>query len=217
MKKHQLWILIFPMLIVSACSSSKKTTDPKASGVWINEEKRQGKTFHKIFFVVLTADVEARVQLENALAAAAIAKGYEAVKSIDVMPPNIKDPKTPTREEVVSKVKTSGADAVFVGSVLKKEEAIKYNEAQTAYAERPSWGGTYYGYYNHWYPTVSTSSYYDNDKTYLMQSNLFDVATEEIMFSVLSKVFNPSSLKDFSKEYTTTLMKQLEKGGLLRK
>ena len=59
--------------------------------------------------------------------------------------------------------------------------------------------------------------YYSNDKTYFMQSNLFDKASQELMFSVQSDIFNPSSLASGSRTYISTLMKQLEKAKLLKK
>jgi hypothetical protein len=37
------------------------------------------------------------------------------------------------------------------------------------------------------------------------------------MWSVQSKIFSPESLKKFSKAYTSTLVKQLEKGKLIKK
>jgi hypothetical protein len=49
-----------------------------------------------------------------------------------------------------------------------------------------------------------------------MQSNLYDVASEEIMWSVQSNVFDPSSLSQFSKAYTSQLIKQLKEEGLLK-
>jgi hypothetical protein len=214
MKKNHLLSVITIAFILAACSSTKEST-----GVWVNKEKIQGKSFNNVFIVVMSADIEARSQLENDLAAVAVSKGYKAVKSIDVMPPTFTDSKTPAKEEIVNKVKTSGCDAVFVASLLKKEEDVRYTPGTTAYSVRPyySWSGNYYGYYSHWYPTVSTPSYYTKEKTYFMQSNLYDAASEEIMWSVQSEVFNPSSVKRFSKLYTSGLVKQLESENLLKK
>ncbi len=198
------------------CSTTK---EPESTGVWVNKEKIAGKSFSKVFIVVVTADIEARSVLENDLATVATSKGYKAVKSIDVMPPVLSDPKTPTKEEVVNKVKDSGCDAVFVAALLKKDEAVRYVPGKTAYSIAPyySYAGSYYGYYSYWQPTVSTPSYYQHDKNYFMQSNLYDAASEEIMWSVQSEVFNPSSLSKFSKAYTATLIKLLEKEKVLRK
>src|SRR5437762_1479422 len=197
MKNTKSLLIMLLAVVFIGCSSSK----PSTTGVWVNKEKIQGKSFHKIFIVAMTADVEVRSRLENDLAAAAVKKGYEAVKSSDVLPMDIKNPKKPTKEEIVSKVRESGCDAVFVASVLKKEESVAYTQGGTTYSQSPeyTWSNSYYGYYNHWYPSTSTSSYYTNDKKYVIQSNLYDVASEEIMLSVQSDVFNPSSVEQFSK------------------
>jgi len=211
MKKNYLLLLMITGFILAACSSSKKST-----GVWVNKEKAQGKSYHKLFLIVMTADVEARSVIETDLAAAITSKGYQVVKSIDVLPPVLSDPKMPTKDEVVNKVKETGCDAVFIASLLKKEEDVRYEPGTTAYSIRPYYS-YYSGYYSNWYPTVSTKEYYVKDKTYFMQSNLYDAASEEIMLSVQSEIFDPSSLKLFSGNYTYTLFKQLQKENLIKK
>jgi hypothetical protein len=206
-------IIIFA-IVVEACSSAKEST-----GVWINKDKIQGKSFNKIFIVAMTADITARAKLENGLADAAISKGYNAVKSIDVMPPTLGGHETPSQEEIANKVKESGCDAVFVTSLLRSEEDVRYTPGSSAYSVMPyySWAGRYSSYYRRWYPTVYSPAYYTNERTYFMQSNLYDAASQEIMWSVQSKVFAPSSLDGFSKEYTSGLIKQLENENLLKK
>jgi len=209
--KKNVFALFMATLIFAACTSPKEST-----GVWVNKEKIQGKSFSKIFIVVMSADPEARSTVENDLARVATSRGHQVVKSIDVITTDIKDPKVPTKDEVVAKVKETGCDGVFVATLLKKEESLGYTAGTTAYSVQPY--QTYYtGYYTYWYPSVSTPSYYDHEKTYFMQSNLYDVASEEIMWSVQSKVFSPETIKKFSQAYTSTLIKQLEKAKLIKK
>jgi hypothetical protein len=215
MKKTQWWMFMVVVLFLLSCTSSK----PDTTGVWVNKEKMQGKSFHKVFVVAMTADVDVKARMENDVAAAIAKKGYQVVKSMDVLPIDIKNPRRPTKEEIVDKVKTSGCDAVFIMAVLKKDESIAYTEGGTTYSKSPeyTWGNSYYGYYNHWYQITSTSSYYTNDKRYVMQTNLYDAASEEIMWSVQSEVLNPSSLEQFSKAYMNGLVKKLKAGGVLKK
>src|SRR5689334_7142170 len=209
--KKTAFAIFMTALVVVACTSTKETT-----GVWVNKDKMQGKSFSKIFIVAMSADPEVRSTVENDLARIATARGHAVVKSIDVIQTNLKDPKLPTKDDVVAKVKESGCDGVFVAAVLKKEESLGYTAGTTAYSVQPY--QTYYpGYYSYWYPSVSTPSYYDHEKTYVIQSNLYDVASEEIMWSVQSKVFSPETLKKFSQSYTSTLIKQLEKSKLIKK
>jgi hypothetical protein len=208
MKIIQLPVIIVLAVAFATCSSQKEST-----GVWVNKEKIQGKSFDSVFIVVMTADIEARSILESDLADRARSKGYVAIKSIDVLVPKLSDPKMPAKEDIIAKVKESGCDAVFIASLLKKEEAVHYTPGTQAYSITPyySYYGTVGGYYNHWAPTVSTPDYYSKEKNYFMLSNLYDAATEEIMWSVQSEIFNPSTLGKFSKSYTATLIQQLDK------
>lgn len=215
MKRISALLIVSIALFVISCSSSKQAN----TGVWVNKEKIQGKSFDSVFIVVMTANIESRVRLENDLAAAAKKRGLVAVKSMDIIPPSLSNPAAPTKEEIVSKVKSTGCDAVFIASMLKQEEEVRYVPGSTSYTIMPTytWSGNYYGYYNHYYIDNSTPSSYDQKKNYFIQSNLYDVASEEIMWSVQSEVFNPSSLDKFSKSYTSSLIKQLEDEGLLKK
>ena len=213
MKRLSLFSVLVFILLITSCAPVQEST-----GVWVNKEKIQGKSFHNIFIVVVSGNLEARGVLETDLANIATAKGLKAIKSIDVMPPNLKDNITPTKEEIIKKVKENNCDAVFVASLLKKEEDVRYTPGTTAYSVMPyySWSGNFFGYYSHWYPTVNNPGYYSKEKSYFMQSNLYDVASEEIMWSVQSKIFDPASLKKFSKAYTSKLIEQLKSEKLLK-
>src|ERR1700754_5131916 len=120
--RYNLSAIIMTVIFI-ACSSPKETT-----GVWINKEKIQGKSYSNIFILVMTADIRARIKLEGDLANVAASRGLKSVKSIDVMPMDSSNPKKPSKEEVVDKVKASGCDAVFVASLLRIEEKIKHTE-----------------------------------------------------------------------------------------
>lgn len=211
MNKQYLIAILIAGLIFSACSSSKESTS--STSVWINKEEMQNKSFHKVFIVVMTADIQVRVKLEKDLAAAITARGLQAVKSIDVMPGSIDDPKKPDKDTIISKVKSTGCDAAFVAALLKKDEAMHYTPGSTTF----TWMGEVTGYYDFMYSTVTRPGYYTDEKSYIMQSNLYDAASKQIMWSVISPVFNPSNLDKFSQLYMSELAKQLEKEKVLKK
>jgi len=212
----RVWVLsvISVGFVFAACSSAKEST-----GVWVNKEKIAGKTYSNFFVIVMTADIEARVKLENEIAATIVSRGHKAIKSYEVLPADLKDPKPPAVDALIEKIKASDCDAVFVVSLLDKNDEIRYTSGGTYYTQQTyySWAGTFFGYYSHYYSTVSSAGYYSNDKTYFMQSNLFDKASQELMFSVQSEIFNPSSLASGSRTYISTLLKQLGKAKLLKK
>ena len=214
MKKFCVLSVIIVTVFFAACSSTKEST-----GVWFDKEKIKGKAYDNFFVIVMTADIEARVRLENDIASTIISRGHKAVKSYDVLPADLKDPKPPAVDALIEKIKASDCDAVFVASLLDKDDGIRYSPGGTHYTMRTdySWSGTFFGYYSHYYSTLSSAGYYSADKTYFMQSNLFDKASQELMFSVQSEVFNPSSLASGSRTYISTLLKQLDKAKLLKK
>jgi len=218
MKTNQFLLLFsFIALVFVNCSSGKKSTnDADSTGVWVNKEKLAGKSYQNIFVVVMSADIQARAQLENDLAALITKRGRKCVKSIDVLPGSLKNPKVPAKEDIIAKVDSSGCDAVFVASLLKAEEDVHYTPGQTTYSLQPY--ATYYpAYYSHWAPAVDEPGYFSHEKNYFMQSNLYDVASKEVMSSVQSPVFSPPDLKGFSRSYTSTLVKQLEKENIIKK
>ena len=214
MKRNHILSLTVLVITLAACASSKETP-----GVWVNKEKIQGKSYSNFFVIVMTADIEARVRLENEIAATITSRGHKAIKSYEVLPADLKDPKPPAVDALIEKIKASDCDAVFLASLLDKNEDVGYTSGGTQYTMRSdySWAGTFFGYYTHYYSTLTTTGYYSTDKTYIMQSNLFDKASQEKMFAVQSEIFNPSSLPSFSRTYVSTLMKQLSKAKLLKK
>ena len=214
MKRNHFLSLGLLVIIFAGCASSKETP-----GVWVNKEKIKGKSYSNFFVIVMTADIEARVKLENDIAATIISRGHKAIKSYEVLPADLKDPKPPAIDALIEKIKASDCDAVFLVSLLDKNEDVGYIEGGTQYTMRSDYScaGSFFGYYTHYYSTLTSSGYYSTDKTYIMQSNLFDKASQEKMFAVKSEIFNPSSLASGSRTYISTLMKQLSKAKLLKK
>jgi hypothetical protein len=64
---------------------------------------------------------------------------------------------------------------------------------------------------------VYSPGYYTTDKTYYLESNLYDVATEKLLWSVQSETINPGKAEEVAQDYTNMLLDALDKNGLLRK
>jgi hypothetical protein len=192
---------------------------PHEAGIWVDRTKLTGKSYQSILVLVQSKDLVARQTVEKALESAAKKKGHIVLKSFDLLPPSLSSPALPTKEEVQAAVKKSGADGVFVVSLLRKEEEVRYNPGTTSYSPMPyyGWSGNLWGYYNYYSPTVSTPGYYSHEKQYFIQSNLYDVQSEALMVSVQSVVYDPGSLDKFCKSYVKDLVNKLESEGLFKK
>ncbi len=86
------------------------------------------------------------------------------------MPFDINNPKKPTKEEVVSKIKESGCDAVFIASLLKRrqDEIHRGKNCLYTYDQLVPQPGITHAYYSGTYNTVSTPSYYTQDKVHIL-------------------------------------------------
>lgn len=208
------FILFALSLFLFSCGSSTSISES-----WTNTEKLQTKSYNSIFIVALTGNMAAKTLIEDELAFYAEKNGTKAIKSHEVFPATFTKGNTPSKETIIKIITDSGADAIFAVSLLDQETETRYVPGNTnyAYGYNPlsySYYGNFYGYYNTMHPIVYDPGHYTTDKIYFLESNLYDAATGELLWSAQSKTYNPTSLESFTQDYTEALIKRLEKDGL---
>ena len=212
------WLTIYPVaFLLATCSSSKETAG-------VSNQKPGGISFQKILFVVASADIQERVRLENDLVATATSEGYSAVKSLDVIPFSLNEPKIPVKEEIDLKAKENGCDGVLIVSLSRKEEVVNVIPGTSVNANNQIIAGILGGILNQGghaaepIAGVYRPASYSHEKGYfIIQSFLYGVTSGTIRYSAQSPNFEISSLDKIRKGYTTTLIAQLEKEKLLKK
>ena len=213
---HIFSAFIFSLLL--SCSSAKNST----------VEKTGGKSYNKLFIIANTADIEARVRLEKALAAAAESKGYTALKSIDIIPPVLSDPKPPSQEELVSKVKATGCDALCIIYFLKNKEGVTHTPGVNFKGTEPMLSGLVglllgnKGYNNNtddvkYRKDISDPGFYTKEKGFYLVSELFDADSKENIYSEQSESFDEANLTVFSTGYMAGWVNHMEAKKLLKK
>lgn len=205
-------LLLFMTVLTFSCSTPTYITN-----FW-KSDAAPAKTYKSIFIAALVSNVNAKNAIENNLANAAAAKGYKVVKSIDAFPPNFSKENPADKTAMLNKIQQQGCDAIFTVTLLDKESETRYVPGSGAYAPYPRYGfyGSFWGYYSYWSPRMYDPGYYTTDKTYVMESNVYDAQTESLLFSIQSSTMNPNGIDDFTKSYTAALVKELEKQGLLK-
>jgi hypothetical protein len=201
------WALPFLLtLFIMSCGPSHKVTSS-----WISPEaKTAKKKYSKVFIVVLTQNQAAKNIVESDLEKAAQAKGFQTVKSSDVFAPNFTKDNGADKATILAKVRELGCDAILTSALVKKESEQRYVPGSTSYMPYGGYGGYGFGgYYGYMYPTMySTPGYYTTDKTYFIETNLFDVASENMIYSVQSEAYDPSNITSFSRDYTAAITDQ---------
>lgn len=205
-------IITITALYLAGCSSSTQIT-----GSWKNTDAQLSSNLNTILVTALTGRTTARQAVENDIAAALEKKGYKTVKSMDVMPPTFTSSRTPDREELLSKIDDTNADAILTVALIDEDTESRYTPGSVGYAPFPRFGyyGTFWGYYNTWYPTLYDPGYYQEDKVYFIETNLYDAKTEQLLWSAQSETYNPRSLPDFADEFANVVVSRLERDAVL--
>lgn len=210
-KYKQLLPLLF-ILLLAACSTSTRIT-----GSWIDPEtKKKPSTDGSMFVVSLTRNIEVRTKLENSMAQQAALKNIKVVKSTDHLSPEFYQ-KLPTKQQLLSRIRRTGASTILTMTLINKDSQQRYVRGGTMYMPYRYYGGFggFYNYYNFMYPTIFDPGYYVTDKRYFLESNLYDVATEKLIWSAQSETVNPGSIDNFVRDYPKVVVAQMVKDGLL--
>jgi hypothetical protein len=208
-------IIIIAIFGVIGCKPSTEIT-----GSWKNENLSVSTAdLNTIMVTALTSRVNARQTVENEIASALEAKGYKVVKSLDVLPPTFTNSEKPDRQELFSKIRETDADAILTVALVNKETETRYVPGNYNYAPIPRFGyyGTFWGYYNTWYPTLNSQNYYEEDKVYFIETNLYDAKTEKLLWSAQSETYNPRSLAKFADEFANVVVTKMDQDGLLNR
>ena len=188
----------------------------KITGAWKNP-KQPLKNYSSIFIASLSSNNVARATVEGDMAAALEKENISTYKSMDEFSPGIKKDSL-NKEEILSKVKNKKTDAILTISLIRKETDSRYVPGEYLYEPIPRFAyySDFTGYYSYWSPNMRNQGYYVQDKTYFLETNLYDAASEQLIWSAQSKTYNPESLQSFSKEFSKLIVAKLKTDGMLK-
>jgi hypothetical protein len=212
MKRTNLYLLLALATMIISCSPATSIT-----GSWVDPSARgKSTTGITVFIASLSRNMEVRTKLENALAEQAARRNIKTIKSTEYFRPDFYQ-QLPKERELLSKIENSGANAILTVSLIHKGSETRYVPGTRSYAPYSyySWYGGFYSYYNYWRPMFYEPGYYVTDKTYFLETNLYDLKTNKIVWSAQSETVNPGSIDNFVKTYPGVLLAQMVKDGLL--
>ena len=70
--------------------------------------------------------------------------------------------------------------------------------------------GGYYGFYGTTYAAVHTPGYFDTNTTLTLESNLYSVATNELVWTGQSETIDPNSIEDARESVTAAVAQKLK-------
>ena len=209
MKLKFTYALLIGSLLFGCTSSSKITVS------WISPEALSAGPYQSFFVMVLAENMSTSFDVEDRMAQTITSRGKKAVLSSSVFPPNLADTLNFGRKEMAEAIKRTGCDGVFVIAVLDVLKTETYHPGSSYYPMNYGMYGSYYGYYNYYYPQVYSPGYYSSDRTYYIETNFYDVASDKLLWSIQSEAHNPSSIESWFNEYSYQILSELKKEGLI--
>ncbi len=187
----------------------------RITGTWKNPDAEQ-KTYASIYVATLTRNAVARATVENAMHAALEQKGVRVAKSMDDFSPGIRKDSL-TKQELVNRTRDRNMEGILIISLLRKQNETRYVPGPYGYAPYPRFGFYYdfWGYYNYWYPYIYAPGYYTDGETYYMESNLYDLHSDKLVWSAQSETYDPATITSFAKEFASVIVTRLNKDGLI--
>ncbi len=104
-------------------------------------------------------------------------------------------------KEVLEKIEKSGYDAVLTIVLLDKEKEKYYVPGKVRYSPYIVYHRRFWGYYSTIYERIYEPGYYAEKTNYFWESNLYDMRTKQLIYSVQTKSFDPLSPASVSHEY----------------
>jgi len=214
MNKSSLLASALCIFLVISCGPSQKITSS-----WINPELKEKPGYKKIFIMAMAQNPNYKATIEQDLAYAATAKKLQVVKSSEFFQPNFTNSGSTTpvdKEVILQKVRAAGCDVIMTVALVDKTSETRYVQGTTTYSPYMGYGGMgaygFGGYYGYAYPSMySTPGYYTENKTYFMQANLFDAATEKLIWAAQSEAYDPTKISTFSRDYSDLLVERLNR------
>jgi hypothetical protein len=142
------------------------------------------------------------MQMEGFLVDELKTKGYVAMSSYSLYGPKMFS--NTSEEATLTRLRNSQIDEVLTITLLDKTKVRRFQPGFSYYPYSPFWG-----YYNYMYGQVYSPAYVQDNTRFFWESNLYDVNTKNLLYSVQSESFNPSSAGDMGKAYSSVVVKNM--------
>ena len=204
------------ILLISAGFLLISCANTKISQSWVDPDNKM--TYNDILIIGIGESEQNRRAYESYFVEALREVGTEAEASYKL----IKSSEEFNRDTVVKAIEGMEIDGVIITHMTAVEEETIYRPGMgyspVGYGGYGygGYGGGMYGYYPHVNSYVTSPGYYTTHETYTLETNLYDVKTEELVWSARSRTFSPESVEEVIVDLTKLLIKDLKEKNLIK-
>jgi hypothetical protein len=202
MKISILSTLFIVVLTLSSCSSTKITS------TWREPNKEISlKKLTKVLVVALFKDETSRRKAEDQMV------GYfygKAVASYDYLD---KKMNKKNEEAIREKIKNDGFDGAVTMRLLDVDQEEVYSRDNILMY--PSYYRNFSGYYTRNWGYYSNPGYFLTTKTYTVETNVFSIKEDKIIWTGITKTTNPSGVAKMTEEIGKAVFNEMVKEGFI--
>lgn len=203
------------ILFVAGCSPSTEIT-----AQWKDEDKVETE-YKRVFIASLLDDLQARSEIETEYASRLANRNVETIKSVDVFKPGFLDDTQPSKEKLLEIIQEQDVDGILTITLIDEKDEQRWVPGggpgpMMAPMGRFGYYGNFPGYFNHWYGTGWNTGYYTQDTKFLIETNLYDADSLNLVWSAQSKTYNSRNLASLATEYVDAIKKELREGRLIQ-
>jgi len=160
--------------------------------------------FDHILTICVVKDESVRQSVEDAMAAR-VKKG-NALPSYNILvEADLRD-----KEQAKTKILKMGFDGAVIMRPLRVEDRVNYVPGSY-----PAYYGSFWGYYGWAWPALYTPDYVYTDKIIQVETTIFSIKDDKLLWTSLSETTNPESARDVVLGIAKEISKELRKRGLV--
>ncbi len=202
--RKQIVPLILCMTLLSSCSASKLLS------TWESESAAQFKT-SKILVIGVAKNETKRRIYEDTFTDSLISMKVDAVPSYSTSKQVIE----PTEEHLREAIQKSGCDSVLITHMVGASEKDFYQPNSMIVGSNDIRNYGLYGYYPFIYRSVYSSGSYITKTKVMLETSLYDVATEKRIWSARSESIDPVMTRKYYQQLINLFLSDLESKKIL--
>ena len=202
MKKLIPILYIFGIFTFLSCSSTRIISNWRDP----NEEVSLHK-LNKVLVVALFKDETSRRKVEDEMV------GYfygKAIASYDYLD---KDISVKNEDIIREKIKNDGFDGAVTMRLLDVDKEEIYTRGNISLY--PAYYRNFSGYYYRNWPYYSNPGYYSTTKVYTVETNIFSIKEDKIIWTGITKTTDPSGVVKMTEEIGKAVFNQMVKEGFI--
>ena len=157
--------------------------------------------------IIRETDRSIRERMENHMVGDLRNMGYNAFSSYAVFGPNAFE--NLNEKQITDKMRENGADGVLTIVLLNKEKEKYYVPERVVFSPYFYYYNRFGRYYTTLYNRIESLGYYEVATKYFWESNLYDLPGKQLIYSVQTQSFDPSSSETLAHEYGRLIVENM--------